>query len=282
MTEPASNSEQAASIARALARCDDETSPFSIQIGQVYDGPFELLLDLIRKQDIDIYDIPIASITQQYLQYVQNLRELEVDIAADFLLMAATLIQIKSKMLLPADPLLPGEAAADPRDELVQKLLEYEQFKKAAGMLHQKQQLEEASWNRPGLLDFAHDEETEAELAVTSFDLVRTFQQVLARAEERPQFEIAAENVTVGEMIEHIRRLLERSDDPIAVAPLLALAPNRSALLATFLALLELVRLRAIRLRQERMYGEIMIRKHPMFATVWEKQAPGASEPDYR
>src|SRR5436309_12063191 len=116
--------------------------PFAVTVGQVYDGPLDLLLDLVRKQDIDIYDIPIAKITAQYLGYVENLKHLDVDIAAEFIYMASLLIHIKSKMLLPRDPDAPAEQE-DPREELVQRLLEHEKFEDAAQKLMQKQQVQE-------------------------------------------------------------------------------------------------------------------------------------------
>lgn len=257
--------------------------PFVIHIGQLYDGPFDLLLDLIRKQDLDVYDIPISRITAQYLAYVESLRDLDVEAVSDFLLVAATLIQIKSRMLLPADPVLPGEVPVDPREELVQRLLEYEQFKSAAAMLHERQQLEEASWCRPGLHDFAGDEGTEAELAVDLYDLLRTFQQILARAEERPRLEIVREDVSVGDMIHHIRRLLAHSDHPVPIRALFDSAPSRRALLSTFLAVLELVRLRAAVLRQERIFGDIVIKKHSLFASAWPAAGEASGiEPDYK
>src|SRR3977135_196758 len=115
--------------------------PFSVRVGDVYEGPLDLLLDLIRKQDIDIYDIPIARITAQYLTYVEKIRELDVNVAADFIYMAAVLIHIKSKMLLPRDPAASAKAQEDPRDELVNRLLEHEKFRSAAQMLLQKQQV---------------------------------------------------------------------------------------------------------------------------------------------
>src|SRR5947209_16873618 len=123
--------------------------PFAVSVGSVYEGPLDLLLDLIRKQDIDIYDIPIAKLTAQYLGYVENLKQLDVDVAAEFIYMASLLIHIKSKMLLPRDPDVPADAQEDPRDELVQRLLEHERFKKAAQMLLQKQQIEAAVWTNP-------------------------------------------------------------------------------------------------------------------------------------
>src|SRR5580765_7953170 len=122
----------------------ESDSPFAVAVGNVYEGPLDLLLDLIRKQDIDIYNIPIAKITAQYLAYVEKLRELDVNVAADFIYTAAMLIHIKSKMLLPRGPDAPADAEDDPRAELVNRLLEHEKFKSAAQMLLQKQQIEDA------------------------------------------------------------------------------------------------------------------------------------------
>ncbi len=137
-------------------------------MSDVYEGPLDLLLDLIRKQDIDIYDIPIAQITAQYLTYVERMRGLDVNVAAEFIYMAAVLIHIKSKMLLPRDPLAPADAQDDPRSELVNRLLEHEKFKSAAQMLLQKQQIEDAIWSNPALKEFKDAEGTEPELRPTS------------------------------------------------------------------------------------------------------------------
>src|SRR5271168_1584424 len=160
--------------------------PFAVSVGLVYEGPLDLLLDLIRKQDIDIYDIPIAKITAQYLAYVEKLRELDVNIAADFIYMAAVLIHIKSKMLLPRDPAVGSEEAEDPRAELVNRLIEHEKFKSAAQMLMQKQQIEDAVWSNPAIKEFMDAEGTEPEIAADVIDLVKTFQLILDRARHRP------------------------------------------------------------------------------------------------
>src|ERR1700743_3615611 len=134
---------------------EESASPYSISVGTVYDGPLDLLLDLIRKQDIDIYDIPIAKVTKQFLAYVENLKQTDVDSAAEFIYTASLLIHIKSKMLLPRDPSdLAGGDAEDPRRELVDRLLEHEKFKSAAQMLMQRQQVEEAVWTNPGMREF--------------------------------------------------------------------------------------------------------------------------------
>src|SRR5579859_1072650 len=147
--------------------------PFAVSVAEVYEGPLDLLLDLIRKQDIDIYDIPIAKITAQYLAYVEKLRELDVNIAADFIYMAAVLIHIKSKMLLPRDPAATSEALDDPRTELVNRLIEHEKFKSAAQMLMQKQQIENAVLSNPAIKEFMDAEGTEPELAADVIDLVK-------------------------------------------------------------------------------------------------------------
>src|SRR3954462_1168174 len=120
--------------------------PFSVSVGAVYDGPLDLLLDLIRKQNINIYDIPIAQITAQYLTYVERLKSVDINVAAEFIFMASVLIQIKSRMLLPRDPALASDQQEDPRAELVDRLLEHERYRTAAQMLMQKQQIEDAVW----------------------------------------------------------------------------------------------------------------------------------------
>jgi segregation and condensation protein A len=243
-------------------------SAFSISVGQVYDGPLDLLLDLIRKQDIDIYDIPIARITKQYLEYVENLKHLDVDVAAEFIYMASLLIHIKSKMLLPRDPdALTGELE-DPREELVARLLEHEKYKNAAQMLLQKQTLEDAVVSNPSMKEFRDAEGTEPELAADVVDLVKVFQEILDRARTRPVLQVDEETVTIGQMIEYFRRRLLMEDRPIRLKRLLQHVTTRHALIASFLAILELVRLQAVLLRQDSVFGDILIKKHEMFDTV--------------
>jgi segregation and condensation protein A len=247
--------------------------PFAVSVSDVYEGPLDLLLDLIRKQDIDIYDIPIARITAQYLTYVERMRELDVNVAADFIYMAAVLIHIKSKMLLPRDPLAPADAQEDPRSELVNRLLEHEKFKSAAQMLLQKQQIEDAIWSNPSLKEFKDAEGTEPELAADVIDLVKTFQQILDRARSRPMLQVDEETVTVGQMIDYLRRRLSLEDKPVRLKQLLRNIESHQALVCMFLAMLELVRLQAVQLRQERLFGEILIRKHVGFDAIMNEQA---------
>ncbi len=245
--------------------------PFSVSVGDVYEGPLDLLLDLVRKQDIDIYDIPIARITAQYLTYVERLKELDVNVAAEFIYMAAVLIHIKSKMLLPRDPDAPPEQD-DPRGELVNRLLEHEKFKSAAQMLLQKQQIEDAVWSNPALKEFKDAEGTDPELAADVIDLVKTFQQILERARSRPMLQVDEETVTVAQMIEYLRRRLSLEDRPIRLKQLLRNVQSQQALVCMFLALLEMVRLQAIQLRQDRLFGEILLRKHDGFEAVLAEQ----------
>jgi segregation and condensation protein A len=258
--------------AKPAAKKEDSDFPFAVAVADVYEGPLDLLLDLIRKQDIDIYDIPIAKITAQYLTYVEKMRELDVNVAAEFIYMAAVLIHIKSKMLLPRAPEAAVEDRDDPRNELVNRLLEHEKFKSAAQMLLQKQQIEDAVLTNPSLKEFMEAEGTEPEMAADVIDLVKTFQQILERVRTRPVLDVDEETVTVGQMIDYLRRRLSLEDRPIRLKQLLMRVPSPQALICVFLALLELVRLQAIQVRQERLFGEIAVRKHTHFDQIMKEQ----------
>jgi segregation and condensation protein A len=242
-----------------------EESPFSVTVGHIYDGPLDLLLDLIRKQDIDIYDIPIAKITAQFLAYVNQLKAGDVDVAGEFIYTASLLIHIKSKMLLPREASGAGEADEDPRRELVERLLEHERFKNAAQMLQQKQMLEAATWTNPGVREFKDDVEAEPEIAADTVDLVRIFRDILDRARTRPVFNVNEDTVTVAQMIQFLGRRLAIEDRPVALRRLLSHTRSERALVAMFLALLELVRLQAILLRQDRAFSEIFVKKNSGF-----------------
>ena len=278
MPETPHNGAQAGGVSRgqAAAQKPSSESPFAVFVGQVYDGPLDLLLDLIRKQDIDIYDIPIARITEQYLRYVESMKQLDVDVAAEFIYMASLLIHIKSKMLLPRDPAGSAEAE-DPRLELVNRLLEHERFKNAAQMLLQKQQIEEAVRSNPALKEFRDAEGTDPELAADVVDLVKTFQQILDRARKRPSFDVDEEAVTVSQMIEFVRRRLALEERPVRLKQLLRSLRSRSALICAFLAILELVRLQAVLARQDNVFGEIVLKRHTNFDAL---MADGATARD--
>ena len=255
-----------------------EQSPFSVTVGQVYDGPLDLLLDLIRKQDIDIYDIPIAKITAQFLAYVDKLKATDMDVAGDFIYTASLLIHIKSKMLLPRSPAGPDDSADDPRRELVERLLEHERFKNAAQMLQQKQMLEAATWTNPGVREFKDDAAAEPEIAADTVDLVRIFRDILERARKRPTFNVQDDSVTVGQMIQFLARRLSMEDRPLALRKLLSHSKSSRALVAMFLALLELVRLQAILLRQDRAFSEIFIKKSSGFDSIVNEGLANATE----
>ncbi len=258
-------------------------SPFSVTVGQVYDGPLDLLLDLIRKQNIDIYDIPIARITSQFLEYTHQLKQVDVDAAGEFIYMASLLIHIKSKTLLPRDPsdILGGPDSEDPRRELVERLLEHERFKAAAQMLMQKQQIEEATWTHPGMPGFLKDLHasapelptgTEQEIAADTVDLVRVFQDILARLKARPVLNVDEDSVTVAQMIDYVKRRLLMEDRPISLRKLLHNTHTERALICMFLAMLELVRLQAILLHQPVIGGDILVKKSGDFDQVFEDQ----------
>lgn len=233
---------------------------------QIYEGPLDLLLDLIRKQEINIYDIPIAKITSQYLDYLRLLEEMNIDIAGEFIFMAATLIYIKSRMLLPPDPTAPPEEE-DLRAELVHRLLEHEQFKNAAQMLQSKRVVEEATWSQPGIGEFVEAED-EPGLTVSAFDLIAVFREILERAKKRPQIEIRREEVTVAQMIEHVKNVLLANAHPVRLEDLLAGYVARQALIALLLALLEMVRLRAILLRQKELFAPITVHRSKRFEEI--------------
>ena len=237
-----------------------------------YDGPLDLLLDLIRKQEIDIYNIPIAQITAQYLEYVHRAAEMDVELSAEFVYMAATLIHIKSKMLLPRDPalqeLIPEE---DPRKELVDRLLEHERFKSAAEMLHQKRVIEEAVWSNPQIAQFRAEDGGDSGLAVTLFDLVKTFQGVLERIKSRPTYEIDKEDVSVPDMIRYLHNVFEdsRNGESVSARELFERQRSRRAMICLFLAMLELVKVQAIGLVQQEGFGEIGLKRLKGFETAF-------------
>jgi segregation and condensation protein A len=246
-------------------------TPYKINI-PMYEGPLDLLLDLIKKQEMNIHDIQISKITSQYLEYLHKLEELNVDVSADFVYMAATLIYIKSKMLLPPDPLGSSEEqAADPRAELVQRLVEHEKYKNAAQLLYQKQQIEENVWSKPDK-SLYNDEGTEGELVVSLVDLVKVFQQVLERRKEVSRIELQHEQFTVAQMMALLRaQILASDDNTVNLIRFFEACVSRHAMIVAFLAVLEMVKLQAVAMVQEKQFGEIVLRKHKMFDTIFDE-----------
>lgn len=262
---PEELAQKAADSSKRATRAEVPAPPVKLE---AYEGPLDLLLDLIRKQKVNIYDIPIARITRQYLDYLRLMEELNIDVAGEFVLMAATLIYIKSRMLLPPDPTAPAEEQEeDPRAELVQRLLEHEQFKNAAEMLKSKRTVEEATWSRPGIDEFTEVED-EPGLAVSVFDLISVFREILERAKKRPQIHVRREQVTVREMLEHVKQVMRGRSGPVSIEDLAAGYVWRQALIALLLALLELVRLRAIHLRQDELFAPITAVKSKRFEEI--------------
>ena len=259
-------------------------SPLDIRLEQ-YEGPLDLLLDLIRKQQIDIKDIPIATITAQYLEYMEKARETDIDLGAEFVFMAATLIHIKSKMLLPRDPVLEPDKdnREDPRQELVDRLLEHERFKNAAEMLQQKRMIEENVWSNPQLGAFV-SEDDDPGLVTTLFDLVKAFGELLERAKTRPTYEVESTDITVADMIHYLReRFLEAgADQPVFILRIFEQQRSRRAMIALFLAVLEMVRMQAVVLAQKDLFGEIALQRRPNFDAVFAPGEPFAAiEKDY-
>ena len=242
-------------------------SPLQFRLDH-YEGPLDLLLDLIRKQEIDIRDIPIAKITKQYLAYLDQARELDMDIGAEFIFMAATLIHIKSKMLLPVDPALKKQSEEDdPREELVQRLLEHERFRNAAEMLQQKRMIEENVWSNPRMKEFIAEDDNPG-LAVDMFDLVKAMGEILDRVKNNPIYEVTEEEVSVGDMVLHLRTLLGQSkrDKPLFILQVMEQQRTRRAMICIFLAVLEMVKMQAVEILQKDLFGEIALAKGERFS----------------
>ena len=233
---------------------DDESDQLRVTLGE-FEGPLDLLLYLIRQEQVNVYDIPVARITDEYLRYVQLMKELDLTVAGDFLVMAAQLIELKSRMLLPRDPLAAAEEIEDPRTELVNRLLEHEKFKAAAQMLWSRATVEQAVFKRAEI----ETDKNNPEVAVGLFDLLTVFQKILARHKEEVLMEIEREEVTMAEMIERLRNMV-RSAGELNLVTFFERAKSRRELVVAFLSVLELVRLSEIALRQKETFGEITAR----------------------
>lgn len=223
-----------------------------------FEGPLDLLLHLIKKEQIDIYDIPIARITEQYLAHIQQMQEENITLAGEFVEMAATLIYIKSRTLLPPDLVPEGEATeeADPMQQLIDRLVELDRFKNIAQTLYSREQVEAGIYYRSRLDEVVSpDEEI---LAVSLYDLVGAFKEVLRRFEDRLTMELEREQITVAEQIERIQEML-KSRRTIRFSEFTRTRPSRLQLVVLFMALLELARMKAIGLRQEDVFAEILI-----------------------
>jgi segregation and condensation protein A len=219
-------------------------------------GPLDLLLYLIQQEQVDIYDIPIARITDAYLTNVRLMRELDITVASEFLVMAAQLIEIKSKMLLPPDPFAGGEEdQEDPRRELVERLLEHQKFKAAAQMLWSRATVEQAVFQRAPI----DSDKSNPEVAVGVFDLLRVFQEILARKKEEVLMEIERDEVTMAEMLERLRNMVMSAGE-LSLRQFFERTTSRRELVLAFLSVLELVRATEVTLQQRETFGEIVLR----------------------
>ena len=230
-----------------------------------FDGPLDLLLHLIKKSEVSIYDIPIALITQQYLDTLQLMQVLNLDVAGEYLVMAATLIHIKSKMLLPRPETAAGVEGEeeDPRDALVRRLLEHQKYKAAAGLLHEREQVRAAQWRRPDeRVAEISGEALKPELEVDLFSLLTAFQSVVQRARERPKVLLPPDQISVEARIDQLLERLSESE-ACGFEELFADAHDRGGLIVTFLALLEMIRLKLVRVFQSGSFGPIRVYKRP-------------------
>ena len=226
----------------------------------VFEGPLDLLLYLIRRNQIDIHDIPIAPITRQYMEYLDLMKEVNLDLAGDFMVMAATLIHIKAKMLVPVDPTeaQSEDGAEDPREALVQRLLEFQRYKDAAGVLHQRGQIRAATWTRPEAAVPTFDDAGEEMLEAGLFDLISAFKEVLERRKALLAHTIEAPGKSMEQRIEELLGLIQEGAS-VEFLELFYSQETKADMIVTFLALLELIRLKRVKVYQRGLFGQIRV-----------------------
>lgn len=227
---------------------------------EIFEGPLDLLLFLIKKNDIDITDIPISKITEQYMSYIEMMKFLDLDQIGDFLVMAATLMQIKSRMLLPPDPSEAGETE-DPRDELVRRLTEYQQFKEIANDLKSREEFRRDLFSRQVDEEFRQrlkDDAREVYFEANLFDLINALTEALNKRPEDVIHEITREEFTVEQKIHDILHLMLEQEG-VNLRTLFSAAKSRAEIVVTFLAVLELIRLKEIKILQKQVFGDIEI-----------------------
>jgi segregation and condensation protein A len=261
-----------------------QDSPFESTVSaypvrlQNFEGPLDLLLHLIKQHEMDIYDIPIAAVTQQYLEYLDILTELNLDVAGEFLVMAATLIHIKSRMLLPRPDPSQEQPDEDPREALVRRLIEHQRFKAAAELLHEKEIQRSAQWGRPDeRVAEVVGEAPEPEIEVDLFSLMTAFRSVLERARRRPHVPLPPEQISIEARIEQLMARLSETE-ACGFEELFADIDTRSGMIVTFLALLEMIRLHRVRAIQPGSAGPIRIYRVTLPAADVRAPAPPAAE----
>lgn len=226
-----------------------------------FEGPLDLLLYLIRRNRVDIHDIPIAPITRQYMEYLELMQELDLDVAGEFMVMAASLIHIKSKLLVPVSPTEAeggDEEAVDPREELVQRLLELQRYKEAAGVLYQKGLVRAATWTRPDSVVPRFDDAGEEMLEAGLFDLIAAFKELLERRKTLLAHEVASQGKSIEARIQELLELI-RAGESLEFLELFRAQETKSDMIVTFLALLELIRLKHVKVYQRGMFGAIRV-----------------------
>jgi segregation and condensation protein A len=233
---------------------DDITDDLKILLGE-FEGPLDLLLHLIRQEQVSIYDIPVARITDEYLRYLRVMQEMDIAVAGDFLVMAATLIELKTRMLLPRDPLADQEEEEDLRTDLVNQLLEYQKYKAAAQMLWSRATVERAVFKRAEL----ETDKNNPEVSVGLFDLLKVFQDILARHKEEVMLEIERDEISMAEMLERLRNMVMSASE-LNLRLFFERAKSRRELVLAFLSVLELVRTTEIKLFQRETFGDIIAR----------------------
>ena len=239
---------------------DSILEPYPVRL-QNFEGPLDLLLHLIRTHEVNIYDIPIVLVTQQYLAYIDTMQELNLDVAGEFLVMAATLIHIKSRTLLPRPDPRQEDPEEDPREALVRRLLEHQKFKAAAELLHERETIRSAQWTRPdGPIAEIAGEAPEPEIEVDLFSLISAFRTVVERAKARPKMYLPGEQMPIED---RIAQLLARLSEHEACGfdDLFADMQSRAGMIVTFLAILEMIRLKLIRVFQAGPTGGIRVYK---------------------
>jgi segregation and condensation protein A len=255
--EPQVQDESLSQVEENAPKTLDSLNSFHFKL-PVFEGPLDLLLHLIRDQKIDIYDIPIIQITQQYMEYVELLQELDLEIAGEYLVMAATLIHIKSRMLLPPEEKEQEELVEDPRAELVQRLLEYQAFKESSSLLRKREDIWKNVFRRSAPdADEMQFEPEPVLFEATAFDLISAFKKLLEKAPEQA-LEITRETLTVADKINYIVERIE-NEDGIRFEDLFEDGCTKLSLIVTFLALLEVVRLGLVKIYQEKDFGQIWV-----------------------
>lgn len=236
-------------------KTDERLSPYPVKL-KVFEGPLDLLLFLIKKNEIDIYDIPISLITQQYLEYLEMMRILDLEVAGEFVLMAATLIRIKAQMLLPKTD--EEEEEEDPRAELIQALLEYKRYKELSGVLKEKESEEYKFFPRKDFSYLELEDVKNDEIEVSLSDLLTAFKSVCQSAPQKTFHQVRIEDVNLDQRIDHILHCL-KDKEKVKFAELFLDNPIRLVMVVTFIAVLELIRLRKIKVVQQRNFSQIWV-----------------------